>query len=114
MTLSSVVEAQRVFDATNFVGATSPEAKRRHIVFHLGVLLGKVARAEERADHGQEDFTVVVDEVVPDLLVYAAQLCDIFDVDLGRAYQKRLASLEGRNARETRGTKEDYDHPSRS
>ena len=102
LTLSSVVEIQRAFDAVNFVGGASPEAKRRHIVFHLGVLLGKLARAEERADHGQEEFTVVVDEVIPDLLVYAAQLCDIFGVDLGHAYQERLASVQARNVRDPR------------
>lgn len=103
VTLSSVVDMQRVFDAKNFVGGASAEAKRRHILFHVGILLGKLARAEERADHGQEDFTIVVEEVVPDLVVYAAQLCDIFGVDLEHAYRDRLERVEARNACELRG-----------
>lgn len=97
MTLSDLVQMQREFDRSYFVGATASEAKRRHIVFHLGILLGKLSRAEERADHGEGDFTIVTEEVIPDLLVYAAQLSDIFGITLESAYKRRLSSIRARS-----------------
>lgn len=99
-TLGELVDIQRLFDSSNFTGAACSDDKRRHVFFHLCVLLGKAARAEERLDHGERDFSAVAREVVPDLLVYAAQLSDVFEIDLAEAYFSRLREVEERNSRE--------------
>ncbi len=96
-TLTELVSIQTAFDVDNFSGADTPEGKRRHIFLHLGKLLGKFATVEEQADHGEVDALILGEEVIPDLLVYAAQLAELEDVNLAAAYHARLLYVADRN-----------------
>jgi hypothetical protein len=95
--LLSLMETQADFDREHFTIQGTVEQKRRHICLHVMKLAGKVATAEERADHGDGDFQMVIDEVIPDLLVFAAQLSTIFDVDLPQLYEERLSTVAQRS-----------------
>lgn len=97
ISLSNLREIQAVFDVDNFSGADTAEGKRRHIFLHLGKLLGKAAGIEEQADHGNLDTTLFKTDVIPDLLVYAAQLAELMDVDPNQAYIDRLRAVAERN-----------------
>lgn len=97
ISLSNIRNVQAAFDVDNFSGADTPEGKRRHIFLHLGKLLGKAAGVEEQADHGILDTTVLRTDVIPDLLVFAAQLAELEDVDPGQAYIDRLKVVAERN-----------------
>ena len=96
-TLSELGRIQAAFDSNNFSGADTPEGKRRHVLLHLGKLLGKFAGVEERLDHGNVDTTVVRSDIIPDLLVFAAQLAEIEQVGLAESYLKRLEFVAERN-----------------
>lgn len=101
MTLEDVMAAQQAFDVTYFTGAVDADNKRRHITFHVGILAGKLLRIEERVDHDaltDELRSVLVEEVIPDLLVYASQLATLAGVSLDEAYRNRLHDLEVRYA----------------
>ena len=87
---------QSEFDALYFSGGGTADEKRRHVCFHLMKLVGKVATVEERVDHGEFDFSVFEREVIPDLLVFAAQLADLFDVDLAGALADRHVEIASR------------------
>jgi hypothetical protein len=93
-TLSEIVIIQRSFDIENFSGADTLDGKRTHIVLHLGKLMGKFATVEEQADHGVVDASVLMTDVAPDLLVYAAQLTEYTGGDLSLQYA-RYAGLQG-------------------
>lgn len=97
ISLSQLREVQTAFDVDNFSGADTPEGKRRHVFLHLGKLLGKFATIEEQADHGNFDTTTLKTDIIPDLLVYAAQLAELEDVTLQDAYQERLIWVAERN-----------------
>lgn len=98
LSLEDLRRSQHQFDVQYFSGADNENAyaKRRHISFHLGILVGKLLRVEELADHGIEDSSVVSNEVIPDLLVYAAQLANLSDTDLDEAYNRRLYGVAQR------------------
>jgi len=99
MTLEEVMTTQREFDIAYFSGAADDAGKRRHVAFHIGILAGKLLRIEERADHGpipDEVYSVLVEEVIPDLLVYASQLAEIAGINLDDAYRSRLQRLKVR------------------
>ena len=100
MTLDDIMATQREFDVDYFSGAVDDAGKRRHVTFHVGILAGKLLRIEERADHGpipDEVYSVLVEEVIPDLLVYASQLAAIAGVSLDDAYRSRLQRLKIRD-----------------
>jgi hypothetical protein len=90
--LRTLQEYQEVVEETAWVGPDEPSLKRRHVSFHLTIAAGKVARAEERHDHG-EDVGSVLEEVAPDLLIYAMQLASIRGHDLGSLYLQRVRSM---------------------
>lgn len=98
LTLAMLRDVQREFDHQHFTGAPDDnlDSKRRHIAFHVSILAAKLARVEERADHGSLDLSIVREEVIPDLLVYAAQLADLTGVDLAAAHSERLEGLRRR------------------
>jgi hypothetical protein len=89
---------QAEFDIEHFSGTPldDPVGMRRHIMFHLAILLGKLARTEEREDHGISDLDVLRSEVIPDLLIYAAQFANLYDVDLLDASRNRLVRVRTR------------------
>lgn len=97
--LSRIQRIQAAFDAENdnYPTANTPEGKRRHTGFHLGKLLGKVMTVEERAEHGIVDTTIIEEEVIPDLIVFAAQYAETLGVDLAEAYEGRLFDVAIRN-----------------
>ena len=100
LTLRDLTSVQQKFDSSHFTGASDDAGKRRHIILHLGILGGKLFRIEERLDHGALDRScrdVLIDEVIPDLLVYAAQLATLEGVDLETAYKKRLNCIRMRS-----------------
>lgn len=87
-------ELQRAVDARCWSTSESDRAKLRHISFHLTIAAGKMARIEERADHGEID-EAVLDDVAADLLSYALQIATIRDRELGSLYAGRIAANIG-------------------
>jgi len=96
-TLNQLDRIQAAFDVVNFSGADNLEGKRRHVLLHLGKLIGKFSGLEEQADHGNIDTSVLRTDIIPDLLVFAAQLADIEGVSLAEAYKNRLEFVAERN-----------------
>ncbi len=92
LTLDEVQQYQRMFDEANWTSPATGLEKRRHILFHLAILVGKLARIEERADHRVET-TDSFNDAVADLLVFAAQLASVADVSLQDLYLDRLTGL---------------------
>lgn len=93
MTLRDLTLTQQKFGSTHFTGAVDAVGKRRQVVLHLGILGGKLFRIEERLDHGVPDdggYDILIDEVISDLLVFAAQLATLEGVDLEDVYRRRL------------------------
>ncbi len=89
--LRALQQHQELVDESTWVAPGDASLKLRHVSFHLTVAAGKMARAEERRDHG-EDVRGVVEEVAPDLLIYALQLASIRCQDLGSLYRQRVRS----------------------
>ena len=107
MTLEQVMATQQEFDVDYFTGAIDDAGKRRHVTFHVGILVGKLLRIEERADHGpipEDVSSVLVEEVIPDLLVFASQLAAIAGVSLDDVYRNRLQQLKIRYEGDTSHT----------
>jgi hypothetical protein len=73
------------------VGELSEAEILAHKCFHLGKALGKVSTVCEAADHGSACSTEkIVQEVVPDLIIYAMQLANLYDVDLDSLFVERI------------------------
>jgi hypothetical protein len=67
--------------------------KLRHILLHLMKSTGKLASYCEIKEHGKPaDPTQLTDEVLPDLYMHALQIANLFEVDLGTKYEKRIES----------------------
>lgn len=65
--------------------------KIRHITLHIWKLMGKLSAYCERKEHGVDQTQdVLKDEIIPDLLVYAAQLGNLMNVDVGDTFLKRI------------------------
>jgi len=96
-TLNELQAIQAAFDVENFSGADTPEGKRTHVFWHLQNLAAKLAEHELALTDGDEVTGVVTEEVIPDLLVYAAMLAEIEGVKLSESYESRLEFLEVRN-----------------
>lgn len=92
-TLEEIVDIQGGFDTLYWTAPHDKMGKRRHIVFHIAELLGKIAKIEERADHKEVTLGLEANEIIADLLVYAAQLSDIYGVNPTEAYRSRLSKL---------------------
>jgi hypothetical protein len=94
--LKELQRMQEDIDSEWFTGGTTPDEKRRHISFHLTILAAKAARLEEQADHGRLNLDILTSEVIPDLLVYAAQLSTLYGVDLAEALSRRHGEIKTR------------------
>ncbi len=69
--------------------------KLRHTVLHLMKTTGKFAAYCEAKEHGKEpDASQLVNETIPDLLIYALQIANLYNVDLGEKYDERLQVLK--------------------
>jgi hypothetical protein len=63
----------------------------RHILLHLAKSTGKMATYCEAMEHGKKgDPSQIIDEVVPDLLMHALQLANLFRLDLSAKYEERV------------------------
>lgn len=95
---TALQDLQASFDRDHFTGAAvgASAAKRRHIGFHITILAAKLARVEERTDHGSDDAAILTLEVIPDLLIYATQLSLLLGIDLTEQYLARLEALTTR------------------
>lgn len=89
LTLDDVQQLQAEVDAVIWSAPSDPEGKRHHIFLHLVVLAGKLARVAERAEHGAEA-EVRNEEIVGDLLIYAAQLAQVDKASLAQLYRARV------------------------
>lgn len=87
---------QERIDSEFWQVTSSDDAKRRHIGFHLTIAAAKLARVEERLDHGVRDEDVV-DDVAADLVIYALQLANLRGRQLPRILEERLAGVVGGN-----------------
>ncbi len=95
LTLDEVQALQTLIDEATWTGPNGPREKTCHVMLHLAILLGKLARQEERRDHGAETADAT-DDVIGDLVVYAAQLSELQGVSLALSYRNRIeASLAG-------------------
>jgi hypothetical protein len=62
-----------------------------HQCFHLGKLVGKVAAVCEAREHGTQSTTDQIKrEVIPDLIIYALQLANLYDVDIDSGLVERM------------------------
>lgn len=63
----------------------------KHNCFHLANLVAKVARFCEKEEHNLPiSNDEIINEVIPDLIIYALQLSNLFDVNLEQKYQERV------------------------
>jgi hypothetical protein len=91
MTLIELQQLQEKFDAENWQLNSDELEKLRHITLHTAVLLGKLGRYCERQEHSLDsDKAIVVEEVIPDLLIYALQLANLTGENLENLYHRRL------------------------
>lgn len=91
LTLKEINQELLEFEKDNWVVAKDEVGKTRHITLHLGKLLGKISEVAERREHTIEpDLKILKSEVIPDLLIYALQLSNLYKVNLQRAFFKRL------------------------
>lgn len=93
LTLKQLSDDVKEFDQEYWVAAKDVDGRTRHITLHLTKLLGKIGEVAERREHGMNPrVDKLKDEVIPDLLIYAIQLSQLYDVDLQAAYFARQAN----------------------
>jgi hypothetical protein len=86
-------EIQRAFDAVYWSAPATRVRKQHHILLHLIGAVGKLARWEERQEHGERPNDSILQEAIADLVMYSIQLADLWGYDLSTLYRKRLSSL---------------------
>ena len=95
MNLGELQQIQAEHDASYWEVDQTDFAKIRHITLHTGKLIGKLAGYVEPGEHGKCLPTdQIKNEVIPDLMVYAVQLANIFHLKLEDQYRARLAGKE--------------------
>src|SRR5947208_1527467 len=87
--LDELQRLQATIDELYWTSGSEHAEKRRHIGFHLTIAAAKLARVEERADHGRDDDGVLA-ELAPDLLIYALQLATLSNRNLSDSYRHRI------------------------
>lgn len=94
LTLNQLAHIQeRFMKSPAWDASRDPDEQFRHLVLHIGKLMGKISDIAERREHNlSPDTKIVKAEVVPDLLFYAQQLAKLLDTDLQTAYLARLDS----------------------
>lgn len=97
-TLQETQAFQKEFDETYFQLNNGFE-KTRHVSLHLSICAGKLAKFCEVTEHGKEpDLSEVLDEVVPDLLIHALQIANLYGGDLAEKYAERIQFIINRAA----------------
>jgi hypothetical protein len=62
-----------------------------HKCFHLGKAVGKLSTVCEIADHGETPPTALLtEEVIPDLIIYALQLANLYNLNLDEIFVRRM------------------------
>lgn len=62
----------------------------KHNCFHLSNLVAKISKVCEQDDHDNElSKKEIIDEVIPDLIIYALQFSNVLDVDLDKKIIER-------------------------
>lgn len=91
-----VQQLQQSFDDENFEINEGFE-KLRHTLLHLMKTTGKVATYCEAKEHGKEpDANQLLNEALPDLLIYTLQIANLYNINLGEKYDERLQVLKER------------------
>jgi hypothetical protein len=94
--LREVQSVQSGFDSDNWSHQPGFETIR-HSTFHLGKLVGKVSTYCEAVEHGDTPSREILDnEVIPDLLIFAARLANDGGLDLEQLFIARTAALRER------------------
>lgn len=94
MNLSEVQAAQAAYDLDHWAHQPGQETIC-HSERHIGKLMGKIATVAEMYDHDEiPDLSQLDNEVIPDLLIFAARLANDRGIDLGQAFVDRTESLK--------------------
>ena len=93
MTLKEIQQIQKDYDIKYFLHLAPEKECVRHITLHIGKLLGKLATyCEAFEDDRKPDNAQIKDEVVPDLLVWALGLANLYNLDLEEKFLERHKS----------------------
>lgn len=96
MNLREVQDIQAAYDADFWSHQPGPETIC-HSERHIGKLMGKIATVAETYDHGETpDLSQLDDEVIPDLLIFAARLANDRNIDLEEVFTARTEALRER------------------
>lgn len=96
MDLREVQSAQARYDQDHW-SHEAGAATICHSERHIAKLCGKIATIAEQYDHGETpDLSMLDDEVIPDLLIFAARLANDRGLDLETALRGRTEQLEER------------------
>lgn len=96
MDLEEVQKAQKAFDE-KFWAHKAGFDTIRHSSHHLGKLIGKLATYCEAMEHNEQPpATQLEQEVIPDLLIFAARLANDRGLELEAAFKQRTAELTER------------------
>ncbi len=95
MTLHDLQQERKVFDEKFWDKKENIDVWTRHVLLHIGKMVGKLSTYVEQREHKVTvSDEVIRSEVIPDLLGYSLQLGNLFDVDVEKAYQGRLKQVE--------------------
>lgn len=96
MDLREVQSQQAEYDKDHWAHDQGPSTIS-HSERHIAKLTGKIATVAEMFDHDEEpDLSQLDNEVIPDLLIYAARLANDRGIDLNEAFRSRTAELKQR------------------
>jgi hypothetical protein len=100
LALNEIQALQRRVDQEIWKGPQEGALKRRHLLFHLIALIGKLARGEEQRDHGAQrpEQERLEADAIADLLVFAIQLAEVNGQPLATLYRQRLIANVNRFA----------------
>ncbi len=63
----------------------------KHNCFHINNAIAKISRICEQEEHNKDlSHKRIINEVIPDLIIYAVQFANIYKIDLDKIYKKRL------------------------
>lgn len=96
MNLREVQEVQAAFDAQHWSHEPGIQTVS-HSERHITKLAGKIATVAEMYDHDEmPDLTQLDEEVIPDLLIFAARLANDRGINLSQAFILRTERLRQR------------------
>lgn len=95
--LNELKTVQKQCDEISFVifgkkyDQLTPKEILRHKCFHIANLLAKISAVCEKYEHDIEaEIDKIINEVIPDLLVYSLQLANAYNIDLDQKYKDRI------------------------